>query len=274
MKPSKGYYSVIQYIHDLARGESANIGVLLFVPERGFLDARIVHDNARVRHVFGVAGDDLKRLNTFKSSFGERVKVERYNIESVEQLSKFIDTRGNQIQLTEPRFTKVTNCEELLDDLFKKLVDGNAKKKKRPKRFAKKIEQRFLTAGIQEKVQRDIPIRVPVVERDINVAFGFQNGSYNLMQAVSFHDENVDRNANLAIRHSFQGRALQSEKHADYDGGLKYRVLGRFQSNQNESISVVRRVLKENDVQLYTEKDLPELIDEIRRTGKVLDEHI
>ena len=162
----------------------------------------------------------------------------------------------------------------MLDSLFQKLVDGSAEKKKRLKPFAKKVEQRFLTAGIQEKVQKDIPIHVPVVDREINVTFGFQNGSYNLMQAVSFHDENVDRNANLAIRHSFQGRALQTEQHADYDGGLKYRVLGRFQSNQNDSIPVVRRVLRENDVQLYTEKDLPELIDEIRRTGKVLDQHI
>lgn len=274
MKPSKGYYSVIQYVHDLTRAESANIGVLLFVPERGFLDVRLVHDNSRVRHVFGVAGDDLKRLNSFKSSFGERIKVEGYNIETVEQLNKFIDTRGNQIQLTEPRFAKVVECQKFLDDLFDKLVDGSAEKKKRLKPFAKNIEHRFLTAGIQEKVQSNIPIRVPVVDRDINVAFGFQNGSYNLMQAVSFHDENVDRNANLAIRHSFQGRALQSEQHVDYNGGLKYRVLGRFQSNQNESIPVVRRVLSENNVQLYTEKDLPELIDEIRRTGKVLDEHI
>ena len=260
MKPSKGYYSVIQYIHDLARAESANIGVLLFVPERGFLDAR-------------VAGDDLKRLNSFKSSFSERVKVERYNIETVEHLSKFIDTRGNQIQLTEPRFAKVTNCEELLDDLFKKLVDGEAKKKKLKKSFTKNIENRFVAAGIQEKVQRNISIHVPVVDRDISVTFGFQNGAFNLMQAVSFQSESVDRNANVAIRHSFEGHALQSQADNEY-GGLKYRVLGRFQSNKDESIPVVRRVLRENAVQLYTENDLPELIDEIRRTGKFLDEHI
>ena len=193
--------------------------------------------------MFGVSGDDLKRLNTFKKSFGQRVTVERYNIETVEQLTKFTDTRGNQIQLTEPRFAKVMQCEEFLDDLFKKLVDGSVGKKKRLKPFTKKVEQRFLTAGIQEKVQSNIPVHVPVVDREINVAFGFQNGSYNLMQAVSFHDENVDRNANLAIRQSFQGRALQSESHADY-GGLKYRVLGRFQSNKNESVLLCRKPIE------------------------------
>ena len=272
MKPSKGYYSVIQYIHDLARGEAANIGVLLFVPERGFLDARIVHDNARVRHVFGVAGDELKQLNAFKSSFSERVKVERYNIETVEHLSKFIDTRGNQIQLTEPRFAKVIQCKELLDDLFKKLVDGDIKKKQHKRSFTKNIENRFVTAGIQEKVQRNISVHVPVVDRDISVTFGFQNGVYNLMQAVNFQNDSIDRNANVAIRHSFEGNALQNATNSEC--GFKYRVLGRFQSNKDESIPIVRRVLRENDVQLYTETDLPTLIDEIRRTGKVLEEHI
>ena len=89
-------------------------------------------------------------MNTFKKSFGQRVTVERYNIETVEQLTKFTDTRGNQIQLTEPRFAKVMQCEEFLDDLFKKLVDGSVGKKKRLKPFTKKVEQRFLTAGIQE----------------------------------------------------------------------------------------------------------------------------
>ena len=37
MKPSKGYYSLIQYCPDLGRLEAANVGVLLFCPERGFL---------------------------------------------------------------------------------------------------------------------------------------------------------------------------------------------------------------------------------------------
>ena len=37
MKPSRGYYCIIQYCPDLGRLEAANIGVLLFCPDRGFL---------------------------------------------------------------------------------------------------------------------------------------------------------------------------------------------------------------------------------------------
>lgn len=35
----KGYYSIIQYCPDLSRFEAANVGVLLFCPERAFLKA-------------------------------------------------------------------------------------------------------------------------------------------------------------------------------------------------------------------------------------------
>ncbi len=76
MAPTKGYYSIVQYCPDLARGEATNIGVVLLVPERGFLRSRMVRDNARVRHMFGTSGDALRQLNDFKRSFASRIKAE------------------------------------------------------------------------------------------------------------------------------------------------------------------------------------------------------
>ena len=43
MESAKGYYCLIQYCPDLARLEAANIGVILFCPERGFIRAKIAH---------------------------------------------------------------------------------------------------------------------------------------------------------------------------------------------------------------------------------------
>ena len=39
MTPLKGYYSIVQYCPDLNRGETANIGIVLMVPDRGYLRA-------------------------------------------------------------------------------------------------------------------------------------------------------------------------------------------------------------------------------------------
>ena len=56
MKPEKGYYSVIQYCPDLGRFEAANMGVLLFCPESGFLKSLMSGNNSRIIKFFGSEG--------------------------------------------------------------------------------------------------------------------------------------------------------------------------------------------------------------------------
>lgn len=128
MNLSKGYYSIVQYCPDLARAETANIGVVLLVPDRGLFRAKLVSDNTRVRHVFNISDSELRQLRAFKKSFISRIEAESLRITSLETLQKFVDTRGNFIQLTPPRFVKVRNCEETLTELFTDLVGGETKK--------------------------------------------------------------------------------------------------------------------------------------------------
>ena len=52
-------------------------------------------------------------------------------LSTLESFKKFIDTRGNQIQLTEPAFVKVRECQETINQLFEQLVGGKAKLHKR-----------------------------------------------------------------------------------------------------------------------------------------------
>jgi hypothetical protein len=118
MSPVKGHYSIVQYCPDLARRETVNIGVVLLVPERAFLQTRMVADNQRVRHFFGITGNDAKLLSDFKKSFSARIEAEHGRVTTLETFQKFIDTRGNQIQLTEPAFVKVRECQETIDRLF------------------------------------------------------------------------------------------------------------------------------------------------------------
>jgi hypothetical protein len=129
MNPVKGHYSIVQYCPDLARRETVNIGVVLLVPQREFLQTRMVADNERVRHFFGTTGDDAKLLSEFKKSFSDRIEAEHGRVTTLETFQKFIDTRGNQIQLTEPAFVKVRDCQETLTQLFDQLVGGKVKQR-------------------------------------------------------------------------------------------------------------------------------------------------
>ena len=76
MNPVKGHYSIVQYCPDLTRLETVNIGVVLLVPDRSFLQTRMVLDNDRVKHFFGTKGDDAKMLTEFKKSFAARIVAE------------------------------------------------------------------------------------------------------------------------------------------------------------------------------------------------------
>ena len=118
MHPVKGHYSIVQYCTDLAGRETVNFCVFLLVPEREFLQSRMVADNERVRHFFGTTGDDAKLLSDFKKSLSSRIDAEQGTIGSLESFQKFIDTRGNQIQFTESAFVKVRECQETIDQLF------------------------------------------------------------------------------------------------------------------------------------------------------------
>ena len=104
---SKGYYSVIQYCPDLGRLEAANIGVLLFCPERGFLDALTAKHNERIRKFFGSKDHDWKKINSFKLGIEERIRAEYASVSTVEDLREFIDRRANQFRITDPQPMRV-----------------------------------------------------------------------------------------------------------------------------------------------------------------------
>ena len=53
MTPARGFFSLIQFCPDLDRGEYANVGIVLVVPQRGILDIRLSEDNKGPKQRFG-----------------------------------------------------------------------------------------------------------------------------------------------------------------------------------------------------------------------------
>ncbi|MFN5741194.1 MAG: DUF3037 domain-containing protein, partial [Planctomyces sp.] len=126
MKPQKGYYSIVQYCPDLSRLEAANIGVLLFCPDSGFLKVLTSANNGRIIRFFGSAGHDWKRINTIKSGLQDRLDNE--GIRTVDELQHFVATRANSLQLTPPLPVKVQDPEKELRELFHEIVGEPAKR--------------------------------------------------------------------------------------------------------------------------------------------------
>lgn len=122
MEPHRGYYSLIQFCPDISRLETVNIGVVLFCPTLDFLDARTAKTNRRAEMLVGRGNLQHEALNSAKQAIEERLQVDRDAFQSIEDLEKFIATRGNMLKLTAPRPVKVFDPTTELQTLFDELV--------------------------------------------------------------------------------------------------------------------------------------------------------
>src|SRR5262245_33328935 len=118
----RGYYSLIQFCPDPARAEVANLGVVLFCPDLGFLDVRMAPDNDRVRQFFGDGSFDDWALNSGKQALCARLRADREDFRTVADLERFAQTRANELILTSPRPVKVVDPECDLATLYRDLV--------------------------------------------------------------------------------------------------------------------------------------------------------
>jgi hypothetical protein len=268
MGTSKGYYSLVQYCPDLLRMEAANIGVLLFSPDRQFLQAKMTSDNSRIRQFFGSESNDWQRINSFKKGFVERLEAEQGVLVSLEDLQRFVATRANEFQLTPPRPMKVNDPRADLERLFSDLFgeEHGPEGRANLKRY---LSKRFDSAGILDRIRKDVPVTVPAFNRQISVPYAYQNGRLNLIQPVRFESRAQEQAVVTACKYAVEGRSLYA--HPDPSlGGLQLVVVGKFRTQEDETRDVVRRVLDENDVRLFSLPELPALIEEIKTTGKLV----
>jgi hypothetical protein len=108
MSPTRGYYSLIQFCPDPARLEAANVGVVLFCPDLGFIKAKTARGNDRLRRFFRAESFDRRRVDAAKRAIVDRLNVEAERFKTPDDLRGFIDTRANDIVLTAPRPMRVS----------------------------------------------------------------------------------------------------------------------------------------------------------------------
>lgn len=271
MESSKGYYSLIQYCPDLARLEAANVGVILFCPELGFIRAKIAQGNDRIRRFFGSEDNDWTQINAIKNAIINRLEVTGKDFKTIDDLTTFISTRANEVQLTTPRPMKVSEPAKDLDDLFEELVGGRSRQ---PLKYSappveKALERTFHEKGLEDLIRRDVTVMVPAFHKSLTVPFGFQNGRFNLIQPVSFQLSKESKVVDVACRHAVEGRSLH--EHPDEKlGQLRLIVVGSFAPESSEYKDVVSDILKENEVALHSIEEVERLVNEIQTTGKKL----
>jgi len=266
MTSAKGYYSLIQYCPDLARMETANVGVLLFCPDRAFLKARLARDNAKLRRAFGLRGNALVRIRSYKLALQERIDVERSRIRTVDDLRRFIARRANDFQMTPPRFVKVRDPETQLAALFEQLV-GGGRRRESLTALQERLDRLFESASVSHKLRRNLSIVVPVVERQIRIPYAYHNGRLELIKPLQFVRGDHNRAIDVACKYAVEGRALSQHPNEQL-GPMRLNVVVRIEEDSDRKTeNVLQTIFAEYSVGFYPERDVSRLIDDIRRTG-------
>ncbi len=273
MKTHKGYYSIIQYCPDLSRLESANIGVLLFCPELNFLEAMTDEAEARVRQFFGTKERERGQVSVFRRAVEERLRIDRERFRTLADIQEFIARRANTIQLTTPQPVKVFNPQEDLRRLFGQLVTTRAKKSEdtasvNPALTVGRVLAKALTdKSVKRFVEKNVVVNVPAFHHPLKVPFGYQNGSYNLIQPVRFDNKGEEAANKEASFHAIAGQSI-AEHRDPQRGAIQLTVVGQFAPEQREMKDVIGALLRDHNVKLFTLDSISKLVSEIQTTGK------
>jgi Protein of unknown function (DUF3037) len=267
---TKGYYSILQYVPNPERAEGVNIGLMLFCPEKNFLKIHTAERNDRARRLLGKRRDssaNLSRLDAFKTAFEERVELEADRIETLEDFRAFVNTRANQLRLTDPRPVKVADPEAELSNLFALLVEEDDPTHEPTQRAKTAIKRQFnqllIAHKLDDVVERGFPVELPSLGRQ-HYPFAFSNGQPNVIEPETFELSRQREITERACRLVIEGQDLSKQKKP-----IKLNVIGSFKAGQDEQIKQVRRLLKSNQVSLYTVDEMEKLIKVIAKTAHV-----
>ena len=258
MNKEIGFYSLIQYCPDVTVGEVANIGVLLFVPESGFVDVHVTPTNHRVARIFGGGVSKYDTLQRYKEGLAGWIKEESRKFSTLEWAKKFLTVNTNSIVFTPIRGIVCTHGAEnqlktLFNDFF---ADELALPLEKPHKTP--FAQRQVLTTLRKKYGREIGSRLALLpdlkvvglERSIKPVFAFQNDHFNV---VFSRDFSIGR----AEEHIGAGLLIRSEMKQAQERYWKKSVpiiFGRIrQSEQDQDlISQIEETFKRYNIPFYS----------------------
>lgn len=267
----RAFYSLVQYCPDLSRLEVANVGVVVFCPELNFLASEMTQNHTRINQMFGRGQRDLQRLKTVKSGLQEKLAATCAERMSLEHLNQLAALHVNTIRMSRFMPCRVSNDPQSdLQTMFNELVEDTsvAVPTSKPAALREKLEQQFSIPEISNRIRRKVKVTIPILNREEEIPYGYQNGRFNLITPVVFPKGKTaleDRSAKYAV----EGRSLYHHKDSEL-GNMQLLVVGQFDDGDQGAIATAKRILETHDVRLFQPDDLQQLVDEIATQGHIV----
>lgn len=269
----RGYYSLVQYCPDTSRLELANIGVVLFCAVQSFLQVRMTSNHSRINQMFGRGKRDLARLKVIKEGLETKLESGRRDLQGLEQLEHFASLQVNHLQMTKFMPCRIADTPEReLENLFNQLVQTDSDTIGHLISPSADLKQRmdlmFDQPDLNRLVRRDITVNVPVLRREQQIPYAYQNGRLNLIAPLQF-PKRTSSVEDKAARFAVEGKSLYDNPHPEL-GDLQMLIVGAFPETKQADVDTAKRILESNQVRLLTSDELGTLANEIRDNGHEL----
>ena len=264
MTAKRGYYSLVQFYPNPSRAEAVNLGVVLFCPDAGFLDAKMSVGNRPAMKLVGRVGVDPAALNAAKRAIERRLHVDRVSFQTPDDFRRFAETRANVLRLTAPRPVKVVEPELEIEQLFQELVGGRSRSSQ-DKMVLPRIDELFRRLQQEKRARLNVTVTVPIEGRPLHVPYEYRNGDMNLVRPQVFSSQEGPA-IRMAVQLAVAGDLLRRYG-ADKEGAKRLVILSSFRPSGNgqELKDRVADVLHEYKVKHISEGEVPKFIAQVEQ---------
>jgi hypothetical protein len=265
MPRTRAFYSLLQYVPDGGRGEAANAGVVLFVPETGAVEVRTTPTLARVKKFFSPGKDDLQRIRLALKSAEHRLKSAQGEFKSEEDFARFVAARADAIRLTTPRLVVASELALKLAELYRELVGEEAESRVRAGKSVPLPSHVAVVFGRLEaagKLWRPGRLLVPETKSRIEIPLAFKNGRVNYVLPQSLAPAN--RPEEKLPKLGFHG--LLIHQHEINDEAGKLVVLSADEKADHETERHFAEVLDDFHVRFVPYDRAEEFAEEVEKT--------
>ncbi|MBL8020261.1 MAG: DUF3037 domain-containing protein [Leptospirales bacterium] len=247
MKRTKFHYAILRYIHDIARGEFVNLGVIL-ATENGFVDGHFTRDFSRLKRVFPSAiKRDIQRkvthLERTLATVGKgRPATEAWDSIAVinEILAKLLPPDDSSLQFTAANGGVTEDVAGQAKKLFTRIVDEAIPHRQHKHESDKEVWTKFRSHLEAHDVLRHLT-KKKIEGKLYTHQFDhcFQNGHVHVLQAVSFDEESDSKVADKAVH--WLGR-LQS---LDHDNSEFHILVNKPRVELAEAFTKATKILEQ-----------------------------
>ncbi len=253
MEKKNASYTIIQYSPHPERYEFLNVGVIIFDHKNLKMLPKLSGDFVRVRKMFSDFSPSY--LHSALEDFVARIDYEFNESHSNHRFEDFFAKRANMFRVTPvlPVFSDNLGAE--LENLFSELVSTSSSSKRKA-HIGTKLTQALKSEGVLQLLDKK-PDAVRIEKYGVNIRahYGFQNGVYNLVDAVRFDDP--EKGLAEAGKRALEGRALSETL------DRRLVVVGDFGNQPNDFYDAIKTDLERAETKLFR-------IDQIRELANLI----